>query len=201
MGAPHLLFSSFPPPSPFPSEQIVWKAEQRNLAQRKMVISMQNRDTIYSDTKRTLDFLNLLRGSKNIPFILIKSQYLNNREDCQILQHRGPMSRMTAGLGTMTLGRITDAFQVLQLQSCTISNLGALRPLSGEEFGASCSKARAESTRGLPGAQDLPDPHLPACRKQAGSLEITDSEAELPEKLENSEGSHAYVLVKGYKIM
>lgn len=138
---------------------------------------MENRDTIYSDTKQKLDFLKLLRGGEKIPFILIKLQYLNNREDRRILQHPGLMSRSPAGLGTMTPGRITDASQVRQFQSSTINNLGVLRPMSGREFGASCSKARAESTRVLPGSQALPDPNLPARRKQAGSLEITDSEA------------------------
>lgn len=90
---------------------------------------MQNCDTIYSDTKQKLDFLKLLRGGEKIPSILIKLQYRNNKEDCQILQHLGPMSRTPAGLETVTTGRIPDASQVLQFQSCIISNLGALRPL------------------------------------------------------------------------
>lgn len=92
---------------------------------------MQTRDTIYSNTKWKLDFFKLLRGEEKIPFSPIKPQYLNNREDHQILQHPGPTSRNPAGLGTMTPGRITDTSQALKLQSYTISNLEALRPLLG----------------------------------------------------------------------
>ena len=69
---------------------------------------MQNHDTIYSDTKQKLDFLKLLRGGEKIPFILIKSQYLNSREDHWILEHPGSTSRNPAGLGTMTPSRTQD---------------------------------------------------------------------------------------------
>lgn len=115
MGIPPLQRWSYCSPcflSPLPSPQSRQCRRQKKeiLLRGKWEICMQNRDTIYSDTKRKLDFLKLLRGGeKKIPFILIKPQYLNSQEDHQILQHPGStMSGNPAGLGTMTPGRIQD---------------------------------------------------------------------------------------------